>query len=168
MPSTLQIITAVLAVYGAALATYSLVVQRRPHLRVVAEQDFDFDQSEGGALLAHFLTVCLRATNIGARSITIVDVRWRSTSGKEDAIAHLAEPIEGPWTSAPVPVKLGDGEVAEFYFDWLSVALTVRSEGHFEVEDGHGRIWTAQPPKALVAYVKEHRLTGSVRFRPKR
>jgi hypothetical protein len=106
VPSVVEISTAVVALYGAGLATANYLGARRRRLIVTG----DFVARRVGNIDRHEV-FAVRLTNIGQRAITITEIWWDAPSSSSHLKVWLTS------TGSLPPLKVEIDEYAEIIYD---------------------------------------------------
>lgn len=139
----MTIVAVLVAVYGAVLSTYSLILRRREKARRVAVSLSMGFVGSGGQRVP--MMVLLQAANPGDRAVTLQVPTLRLPSG---------DSLFPPVTNSDVrfPCELQEGKSCTCWFEAQEVALRVARHGHTGkvkfvgiVRDAVGGSYTSKP-----------------------
>lgn len=146
-----------LAIYGAVLSTYNLVMARRKDRRAIAA-GFDTVMATfpDGSLGPPYAK--LSATNTGHRPVIVTSIALQ--------LPNRSRIVPTSWNNfwhpdTDLPATLNDGETAHYYMSYLDIAHALEEQGHKKATvrtvcvDSTGGVHTGHPIEVDVAEFKK-------------
>ena len=124
--STVQVLVALVALGGLSLSLYNTFRLRRQDRRVVKMSMQQKTIACEGRLGSSFL--CLRATNVGYRDVTIEHIQLQVPDGRHLALMETGAQVG--LEDTPLPATLVDGQSACAYISYGSIGRTLLRGDH--------------------------------------